>query len=341
MKVDSAVKPSASPRGEPQNDNVIIIKIFFLKMKLNSLILKDKKLFNDFLRLNRHGLSVYAFENIFIWNRLYDILWRVIDGNLCVFFKDKIGCFLYLAPLGKKISVQAVEEAFVIMNGYNRNEDISRVENIEEKDVDLFEAWGYKCSVKSHDYVCTRDSLVDLRGDRFKSKRACCNYFIKNNKFECFDFSLKYGKECLVLYDLWQGQRKSKTDDKLYQAMLEDSKVCLENLLDNYKGLDVIGKIVKVKNPPCPPFVKGGESRLAAFSFGYELNPDTFCILYEITDISVKGLAQFIFREFISSLKEYKYINIMDDSGLENLKEVKLSYHPEKLVPAYIAVRGK
>jgi hypothetical protein len=63
----------------------------------------------------------------------------------------------------------------------------------------------------------------------------------------------------------------------------------------------------------------------------YEINKDTFCILYEITDLSVKGLAQFIFKEFATELTGYKYINIMDDSGLENLKKVKLSYQPEKL----------
>ncbi|MFZ2357354.1 MAG: phosphatidylglycerol lysyltransferase domain-containing protein, partial [Candidatus Omnitrophota bacterium] len=75
------------------------------------------------------------------------------------------------------------------------------------------------------------------------------------------------------------------------------------------------------------------------FSFGFKLNEHSFCILYEITDLSAKGLAQFIFREFCRQLPDYKYINIMDDSGLENLKQVKLSYHPVKLEPAYIVKR--
>ena len=38
-------------------------------------------------------------------------------------------------------------------------------------------------------------------------------------------------------------------------------------------------------------------------------------------------------------MEQYEYVNIMDDSGLENLKAVKESYHPLRLVPAYIADR--
>lgn len=294
---------------------------------MNPLSLKDKGLVNDFLALGRHELSVYAFENIFIWNRFYEILWQIISGNLCIFFKDKIGCFLYLAPLGRQISIEAVDGVFKIMDGYNRNKDISRIENIEENDVECFENLGYKCSLKFDEYLYARDNLVNLRGDKLKSKRACCNYFSKNYKFEVLPFTLEYKKECLALYNLWQGQRKSKTGDKLYQGMLEDSRVCLENLLDNYKDLDIRGIIVRI------------EGRAAGFSFGYGLNPDTFCVLYEITDISVKGLAQFIFREFCRELSAYQYINVMDDSGLENLKKVKLSYQPIKLIPGYIVKR--
>jgi uncharacterized protein len=91
--------------------------------------------------------------------------------------------------------------------------------------------------------------------------------------------------------------------------------------------LELEGGVVKV------------EGRIKGFTLGFEVNRDTFCILYEITDLSVKGLAQFIFQRFCGKLKGYKYINIMDDSGLENLKKVKLSYHPLKIIPAYIAAR--
>ena len=81
------------------------------------------------------------------------------------------------------------------------------------------------------------------------------------------------------------------------------------------------------------------EKQIKGFTFGYKLNNDTFCILYEITDLSIKGLAQFIFRRFSAELKDYSYINIMDDSGLDNLRKVKLSYKPKRLVSAYIATR--
>jgi hypothetical protein len=98
-------------------------------------------------------------------------------------------------------------------------------------------------------------------------------------------------------------------------------------LLDDYSGLKIVGRVVKI------------DKKIKALTFGFRLAEDTFCILYEITDLSIKGLAQFIFREFCRELADYKYINIMDDSGLENLKKVKLSYHPVKLVPAYIVKR--
>ncbi len=82
-------------------------------------------------------------------------------------------------------------------------------------------------------------------------------------------------------------------------------------------------------------------SFISSLSWAIALSRASFCVLYEITDLQVKGLAQFIFRSFAQELKDYKFINIMDDSGLENLKKVKLSYHPVRLVPAYIARRKR
>jgi hypothetical protein len=134
--------------------------------------------------------------------------------------------------------------------------------------------------------------------------------------------------DCLKLYSLWAKERKSKISDFIYHGMLEDSGISLKEALDNYYELNLKGAKVELNN-----IIRG-------FTFGFALNKETFCVLYEITDLGIKGLAQFISSKFAQELSGYKYINIMDDSGFSNLKKVKLSYHPKRMAPAYI-VRKK
>ncbi|MDP3732426.1 MAG: phosphatidylglycerol lysyltransferase domain-containing protein [Candidatus Omnitrophota bacterium] len=293
-------------------------------MKLKNLSIKDKGIFNKFLGLGRHELSVYAFENIYIWKGLFDIDWSIIENSLCIFFKDKFGCFLYLAPLSAHRNPGLIKKIFEILNEFNKNKDISRIENIAEADISFYEDLGYTCRNKSYDYLCLRSDLAQLKGNKLKSQRASFNFFIKHYEFRYFPFSLKYRDECLGLYNFWAKERKIKNQDRIYQGMLADSRRSLKNALDNYSDLNFTGRLVRINKT------------IKAFTFGFKLNQNTFCILYEITDLSIKGLSQFVFSRFCSELEDYKYINIMDDSGLENLKKVKLSYHPAKLIPAYI-----
>jgi hypothetical protein len=297
-------------------------------MRLNKLTLRDKKKFDKYLAIEKHALSVYALANIYIWRKFFDIRWALIKGSLCVFFQDKIGAFLYLSPLSKEKDPEVVKEVFKILDSLNKNTEFSHLENIEEKDAGFYKDLGLECIFKSYDYICERGDLAGLIGSRFKSKRASCNFFAKHNDFSFQPLSLKDKNGCFKLYNLWAKQRNAGHPDHIYQGMLADSLVSLKEAFANYANLGFQGWIVKIGKE-----VKG-------FTFGFPLNADTFCVLYEITDLSIKGLAQFIFRSFAEELKSYKYINIMDDSGLENLKKVKLSYHPEKLVPAYIVRRA-
>ncbi|MFH1640751.1 MAG: phosphatidylglycerol lysyltransferase domain-containing protein [Candidatus Omnitrophota bacterium] len=296
-------------------------------MKINKLSARDKEIFNRFLSKSRHELSVYAFENIYVWKGLFDIQWSVIENSLCVFFKDNIGCFLYLAPLSERNDPRVVNKAFEVMDSINRNDAISRIENVEEQDISFYKGLGYCIGNKSCDYLCKREDLVRLEGNRFKSKRACFNYFTKHYAFDYLSFYPKYAKECLRLYDLWAKERKSRNQERVYQGMLEDNQKTLKNVMSDYSDLSLIGRIIKINK------------KIKAFTFGFKLNQDTFCILYEIADLSIKGLSQFIFREFCDELKSYRYVNVMDDSGLENLRKVKLSYQPFKLIPSYIVSR--
>lgn len=296
-------------------------------MKLNKLTLKDQRLFNKHLAFARHELASFSFANIYIWRAIFDIQWALIDNNLCIFFRDKIGCFMYLPPLAKERHPQVIKQVFAIMDNVNDNKDISRIENIGQEDLEYYRALGYLCHEKYPDYLCLRSDLEFLKGNKFKSQRASYNYFVKHCNFEAFRLKLAQRPDCLALFNHWVKERKTHCDEDVYCGMLEDNRKVIKQALTNYKQLGLEGVIVRI------------DKQVKGFTFGYELNKDTFCILYEITDLSIKGLAQFIFRFFSTELKKYHYINIMDDSGLDNLRKVKLSYNPKRLISAYIATR--
>jgi uncharacterized protein len=296
-------------------------------MEFRELTLRDKELFSRYLGAQRHGLAVYAFENIYIWRKLYTISWAILEGHLCVFFKDSSGSFAYLNPLGQTPNPKLVEHIFRLLNRLNNNSTVSRIENVEENSAAFYQGLGYFCDLKSHDYLYRRSDVARLSGERFKSQRASRNYFNKHFVGQYQGFSREDSRGCLLLYDAWQQERKRRRRDPLYQWMLEDSRKCLVGMLEDYQKLELVGRVVKI------------DKALKAFSFGYRLSRDTFCILYEVADLSIKGLAQYIFSQFCRELEDYDFINAMDDSGLENLKKVKLSYHPLRLVPAYIVTQ--
>ncbi|HNW39227.1 MAG TPA: phosphatidylglycerol lysyltransferase domain-containing protein [Candidatus Omnitrophota bacterium] len=298
-------------------------------MKLNKLTLKDQRLFARYLAFSPHELAAFSFANIYFWRVFYNIEWVIIKGCLCIFFRDALGCFMYLPPLSLRVQPEVIPQAFSIMDQFNQNKDISRIENIPQEDLAGYRSLGYLCNEKYPDYLCRRRDLALLKGNKFKSQRAAYNYFTKHYDFAASILKLTDRPGCLDLFDSWILQRKSQCQDTVYCGMLEDNRQLIKEAFANYQKLGLEGIVVKI------------DKQIKAFSFGYRLNKEIFCILYEITDLTIKGLAQFIFRQFSQELTGYQYINIMDDSGLENLRKTKLAYKPARLVAAYIATRDE
>ena len=288
-------------------------KIFIPKLK--RLTLKDKPIVDKYLKKSKTSLSAYHFAPLFIWKDLFNIYWALIEGNLCLFYQDNIGMFMPLAPIGNG-NDSVIKKCFEIMDFYNPNKEVSRIENVSE------EILG-RTKLKDTEYLCSREELAELKGDRYKHKRSSCNYFVRNYPHQVFAYKRSMLKDCLGLYQLWRNQREESNKDVIYRQMLEDSGVSFNAALRQAKGIGLSGYVVKVK----------GE--IKACSLGYPLNKETFCILFEVCDLGLKGIARFIFREFCRALSGYKYINIMGCSDLENLKAVKLSYRPVQEIKAY------
>jgi len=76
-----------------------------------------------------------------------------------------------------------------------------------------------------------------------------------------------------------------------------------------------------------------------AYTFGYALGPDIFCVLFEVADVAVHGLPVFIFKEFCRDpeVEKFSFINTLDDAGATNLTQSKLSFRPEAVIAAYVA----
>ena len=234
---------------------------------------------------------------------------------------------MYLPPLGRQLTPKAVLASFKIMDSINRNPEVSRIENVTEEESHYYRKLGYKVSEKPGDYLYRRQDLAGLKGNKFKSQRAAYNYFLKNYTGEYDAYAPSQRGLCLKLYDSWQQERTQKSSEPLYRWMLEDSRVTLKVALSHYRALGLLGRVVKVNGD------------VKAFTFGYHLNESTFCILYEVADLSFKGIAQFVFRQFCRELEKYTFINAMDDSGLENLRKVKNAYRPLKQIRSYIITR--
>ncbi len=278
------------------------------------------------LGLKQHSLSAYSLSGIYIWRGIYEIFSAPVGPCECIFFKDQLGCFAYLPPLGNDIDPQVIAGCFRIMDDYNPNKAVSRIENVEEAELSFFTRHGYVHDEKPGEYICKREELAGLKGDRFKSKRAACNFFASNYKFTYRPFRAQDKEGALELYRSWADERGRKSKDKIYLGMMRDNLSAQTEAMDNFRELGLSGRVIEING------------KMRAYTIGYPLNEDTFCILFEITDLSVKGAAQYIFRTFCAELG-YKNINIMDDSGLDNLKKVKLSYHPARIVPSYIIKR--
>ena len=305
-----------------RNDKLLPKAELLYLPKLNKLTLKDKPRIEGYLLKSKTSLSAGHFVDIFIWKDLFQIFWVIIEEKLCIFYQDTIGMFMMLPPLGK-FKPTVVKKCFEIMDGYNQNSAVSRIENVAREDIAHYSRLGFSPRLKDTEYLCLRKDLIELAGNSFKSKRSSCNYFVKNYRFDFLEYKDSYYQNCLKLYQSWSRQRKDKHEDVIYQQMLEDSFLSFKTALRYYKKLGLSGYVVKI----------GG--KIKACTFGYPLNKDTFCVLFEICDLNFKGIAQYIFREFCKKLSGYKYINIMGASDLENLKKVKLSYRPKKEIGVY------
>ena len=316
-----------------------------MKLSLTPLTLNDRPRLERVMSLTARGcetpLASWAFPPHFIWQDLFSYAWTELGGWWCLFAEYPDGIYMPLPPLGPSSWVgspnsgsfkDVLAHVMEYMDSRNGGSHVTRIENVPEELKEEMQQLGYHIVAKDSDYLYRTQDLVNLKGDRYKSPRAAYNRFLRGNRVRYVPYRVPDRDSCLALLHRWMAQKeesplpRGNEADTLARYMLQDAASAHRTALYHFQGLGLVGRVVWVKGT------------IRGYSFGFERSPDVFCVLLEVTDRTIYGLAQFLFREFCREMQKYPYINTMDDSGLPSLARAKRSYHPYQMVANYVVM---
>jgi uncharacterized protein len=306
--------------------------------------LKAKDTMDEYLKLINVDVSDYTFAGNYIWLSTATGFYAIVNETFCLFILNSGELSMLLPPIGKKENTyEAMLRCFEIMNSHNSNRNYSKIEYVHEELLEGFVDYleegtlvyemlkDFIIEKKLVDYIYKVEDLIDLKGDSYKSKRNEINRFRKvypNFRLEILEKE-KHAKEVMSLFNKWVKDRTTympKEEVEVFMDGIYFERFAIKRLLNDYENLDIIGLVIYI------------DDEIKGFTVGEKINDQTASVIIEKTDFEILGCAQFIFREFTKILKDkyaVEYINVGDDMGFENLKKVKMSYRPKKLVPKY------
>lgn len=272
------------------------------------------------------ALAAYSVPYVYLCTTLLSYWWAELHGSLCLFAESPDGWFMPLPPLGGGPIHEPIRAAFDLMRRRNgADSPVSRIDNISPALAARLEVPGYRLEAGEGDYLYRAGDLAALTGDRFKSHRALCNKIERLDRVAVAPYALRDRAECRRLLRRWQEQKQAGALDPFGRLLLEDAASTHEIAWSHFSDLGLSGTVVRV------------EGEIRAYTFGSWLTPATWCVLLEVADRSISGLAQYVFRETCraAAARGAEFINTMDGAALSGLSRSKDSYHPVMRIRQY------
>lgn len=296
---------------------------------LSRLTLSCRKRLDGFFEKASAGLSYYSFASIFMWSDFFDLRWRVVNDRLLIVAQGDGAAFLLAPPLGSGDLRPAVEAAWAILDALCPNSPAARIENVPDADLASVLQVGGRVQHTAEEYVGERERWASLAGNSLKGQRAACNRFVRTTQAAWRPFRNDDLPAVVSLYRAWARERSSRYRNTYYCTLLANSFLAHVRALRAIDELSLTARVVEV------------DGRLAAYTFGTPVaDGSTFAVLGEVADLSVRDLAAFTFRQLCREVAQCRWVNIMDDCGLQNLRNAKLGYHPELRLNAHSVVRA-
>ncbi len=303
-----------------------------------------KPLFDSHLRNSDFVVADLSFSNNFMWLSRMSGFYQIIADCFCLFSLNGNQLGMLLPPIGAPDNqLKALRSCIAVMDDYNNAPDETRIDYVTPDFARLLELdgdggtrhlpqGGWLLEPAFPDYLYRGIDLIELRGNGYKTKRSEINQFCRAYPQHVVEpLQHHHWQGIRELLSNWMRARVAGLDSTAvgeFIASVELERQGIERALAHYDALGLQGLCLMI------------DGRLAGFTIGERLNASVASILIEKTDFAIPGAAQYLFREFVKTFADCRYINVGDDLGLENMRRVKMSYRPAMFAEKFTLRRG-
>lgn len=272
-------------------------------------------------------LSCHAFAPLAIWSGIFDIYWRVSGDRLLVFAQGDGDCFLIVPPMGGGDIRHAAAEALDIMRGLNSAGASPRIQEADDSVLSELVGDAWRLRDTHVEYLYDRAELAALPGNRYEKKRQLCNRFERDHEWRWRPFRPEDLPDAVTLYRTWLQRRCATHPEEFYVSQAEASFRTLYRALCETEPSGLYVRVLEA------------DRRMAGIAVACPLHDGhTFSVLFEVSDLAVRGAAQFMYRELCREMLGFDLVNAGSASGLPNLERVKESYRPKARLRSHTLV---
>lgn len=265
-------------------------------------------------------MSERTFGSMFMW-RHYERRSEIshLDDHLIIsWFRAKFGRIMF-PPVGPD-QAEVIGELYDPENLAKHN--FAGVFGLVEPVVTALRAAGREPEPlrDEWDYVYRTVDLVNLEGPNYHTQRKELKKATSQFVLEYEPMTKAHQNDCLELEETWCDM-KHCTLDKFSAA--EDR--ALKEALEHMDEIGFFGGVALIDN------------KIQALTLGERLNSNTAAVHFEKANPSIRGLYQFINRQFCeNALKGFEFVNREQDVGEPGLRRAKEGYHPDHFVEKHI-----
>lgn len=264
------------------------------------------------LKKTSRSICELTLGNIFLWKDFDHTKVTCLNDNICMLISPPNETPYFLEPVGGNKLPETVELLF------GHTPKISRASKVFTQMLGK-ERYSISPLRNQFDYIYLRSDLAELKGKRFDGKRNHIKRFRSahpNYTYSPFEPEVK-GK-AMALFEKWFAVRE---ESRFFPRLAYTSqKGAIIEAFKYFKELHLRGGML------------WEDGRLAGFTIGSPIDPETISAHFLYGDPEAKGSSQTLLWEACNrTYSDFKYIDLEQDLGIPGLRTAKLSYHPLRL----------